>query len=355
LFCSVAKSPITVYTGNPKISTKAATNLYCINGTALSFESKTQNIKHYKWSVNGQVLDTMSTFTWRPLDAGEYTILLQTVDLQNCHSEAPSKTFYIHGPQAGFAIDNLVDSCGQTELKVFNNAKNAEELHWYLSGNLVGKTAANIDAFKFELPYLGNFYLSQIAYAVVYDSVTQVNKTCSDGFPNQEKFEIASPELPNSGFSTQRDVGIGWLKFIPEDTTAQNYLWNIDGRMFVKKAPGILLQSFNDENNKEVCLTVSEGSCNSKTCKTVWVSKSSIEKNDTYFEVYPNPTENFISISSKREIERLEIFNSVGKMIGIYSVSESSLSVATGHWPPGVYSFKIQIDGLVYTRLVIKE
>ncbi|MFY0673260.1 MAG: PKD domain-containing protein [Bacteroidia bacterium] len=350
------RSPITVYNTKPRITSNSDSILHCIDFNYHEFKGNNTNIKRYKWFVNGKLQDTSSTFNWLPTNAGGYEIGLRVIDEYNCELHAPPISYNILGPTASFKLENLKDTCNKREIVLLNQSQNAKELYWYLNGNQIGKTNANIDSFSFKLPYWGDFYLNQVASSSVYDSSKQEYKNCSDGFPEGGRVELEMPGAPNSAFTTHRDQGIGWLKFVPEDTMASQYIWIVNGLAIIKGAPGIIHSSFGiDYDSILVCLKVIDESCVSETCKTQWVNSNSIDHINSSIEIFPNPIKSQLYIQSESVINHIEVFNGLGQLILTDNCNSQNAAINTLGWQPSIYFLKLQIEGDSAILKVVKE
>ncbi len=69
-------------------------------------------------------------------------------------------------------------------------------------------------------------------------------------------------------------------------------------------------------------------------------------------KIYPNPTSDFINISSNTKIEKIKLFNILGKQV--LSISESSV-IKVAHLQSGVYFLKIFSNAQHLTRKIIIE
>jgi hypothetical protein len=350
------RSPITVYNTKPRITSNSDSILYCIDFNYREFKSNNKKNKRYEWFVNDELLDTNATFSWLPTNTGEYKIDMHIVDQYNCKLKAPSQSIKILGPKAGFSIKALNDSCAQEEIVLLNHAKNAKDLYWYLNGNQVGKTDADVDSFNLKLPYWGSFYLNQVAVHSVYDSTENELKTCSDGFPDGGRVELEMPGAPNSAFTTYRNEGIGWLKFVPSDTTANQYVWSINGVNTKQQAPGIIKSSFaEDSDSISICLKVFDESCVSETCKTQWVNSNSIDHVNYSIEIFPNPTKSQLYIQSQSVINHIEVYNGLGQLILTDNCNSQNTAINTSAWQSGIYFLKLQIEGETSIFKIVKE
>lgn len=73
------------------------------------------------------------------------------------------------------------------------------------------------------------------------------------------------------------------------------------------------------------------------------------------FEIYPNPTNKFINIKNKNgeNIEKIEIFNSLGKLIKPNDINNSYLDVTD--LKKGIYFFRIKTENGIVTKKIIKK
>ncbi len=348
--------PITVYESKPIIEALGDTQLYCISSQTQSFKCNLNGVKKYEWSVNNSTLSNSEILKWTPLNSGIHQIDLSIIDEFGCLAKAPSQLINIIGPKAQFEIKAFNDACAQSTITLKNHAQNADELYWYANGNQIGKTDANVDSFQFKLPYFGHFYVNQLAVAQVYDSSQSKSILCNDGFPDKGLLDFELTGAPNSDFKTYRNVGLGKLKFVPEDTTADYYLWFIDGRVTLKNAPGITFWSFKrDTDSISVCLKVVRDSCISETCKNQWINSNSIAENDFKLQVFPNPTNDQVFIKSETAFDRFEVYNAIGQLVKSENKFGTETIIQTNEWQKGIYFLKLHFSNNSILYKIIKE
>jgi len=90
-----------------------------------------------------------------------------------------------------------------------------------------------------------------------------------------------------------------------------------------------------------------------------WVASNTLNRIENEIEsqiaIYPNPTSDFITITSKMEISKIEIFDMEGRfiqtVISKYGVNEVDFS----RFSIGIYMLKIEINGISITRKIIKN
>ena len=84
---------------------------------------------------------------------------------------------------------------------------------------------------------------------------------------------------------------------------------------------------------------------------TICNNLSTSEFEITSVNIYPNPTADFVQIESKNIIDKIEVFNILGKRISVTAVPEVDLS----QQPNGVYVLKIHSDEKTLTKKVVKN
>ena len=69
--------------------------------------------------------------------------------------------------------------------------------------------------------------------------------------------------------------------------------------------------------------------------------------------IYPNPSNNYIIISSSEIIEKIEILDIVGKVIKTQNLSESSTTIDVSDLKNNVYFMTYSINGIVNSKKII--
>jgi hypothetical protein len=90
-----------------------------------------------------------------------------------------------------------------------------------------------------------------------------------------------------------------------------------------------------------------------------WIASNTLslseQEMENQFDIYPNPTTDFITIKSKNPFSKIEIFDLEGRLIqtiaGKYEVNELDFS----RFSIGIYMLKIEINGFSITRKIIKK
>lgn len=72
-------------------------------------------------------------------------------------------------------------------------------------------------------------------------------------------------------------------------------------------------------------------------------------------QVYPNPANDIVNISSNSNMVSVSVYNLTGQLMEDFKLNESSFQINTSSFPTGVYSIKIEADNnTIIKRLVIK-
>ena len=82
-------------------------------------------------------------------------------------------------------------------------------------------------------------------------------------------------------------------------------------------------------------------------------STSSIAENAVSFNIYPNPVENQLVISSEENIETISIYNLNGVMV--YSGEYNAEGVDVSNLKTGVYFVNIKTESYDVTRRIVKK
>jgi len=84
---------------------------------------------------------------------------------------------------------------------------------------------------------------------------------------------------------------------------------------------------------------------------------TAIETEENYsFAIYPNPSNGLITLESEKPIQRLAVFDALGKLVYQENVqSQTQVQVNLGHLPHGLYLIQVEGDGVVASRKVVLE
>ena len=82
------------------------------------------------------------------------------------------------------------------------------------------------------------------------------------------------------------------------------------------------------------------------TLGTTEIAKSQIS-------LYPNPTQDFVTINSKGRIENIQFFNQAGQLMKSFKDNSDKLDIRD--FTPGIYLLKLNIEGKTIHQKIIKE
>jgi len=75
-----------------------------------------------------------------------------------------------------------------------------------------------------------------------------------------------------------------------------------------------------------------------------------VNEYDNVVRIYPNPVQNMLNINANSNIDRVEVYNMMGQMVGSYNVNESNTQINTSNYANGVYTVKISTENGMTTQ-----
>ena len=80
------------------------------------------------------------------------------------------------------------------------------------------------------------------------------------------------------------------------------------------------------------------------------VAGTGIENHEAYTKVYPNPAKNVVNIDANCNINRVEVYNMMGQMVGMYDVNDMNTQINTTNFANGVYTVRIDTENGMSTK-----
>ena len=75
-----------------------------------------------------------------------------------------------------------------------------------------------------------------------------------------------------------------------------------------------------------------------------------IDNHDMNVSVYPNPANNVLNINANSNINRVEVYNMMGQMVGMYEANDMNTQISTTALANGVYTVKIATENGTTTK-----
>ena len=75
-----------------------------------------------------------------------------------------------------------------------------------------------------------------------------------------------------------------------------------------------------------------------------------VESHELNTTIFPNPANNVLNINSNSNINRVEVYNMMGQMIGMYNVNDLNTQINTNSFANGVYMVKIETENGTTTK-----
>ena len=67
-------------------------------------------------------------------------------------------------------------------------------------------------------------------------------------------------------------------------------------------------------------------------------------------KIYPNPANNALNINATSNINRIEVYNMMGQMVGMYEANDVNAQINTTAFANGVYTVKIETENGTSTK-----
>ncbi|MCS4305025.1 PKD domain-containing protein [Chryseobacterium sp. BIGb0232] len=195
-------------------------------------------------------------------------------------------------------------------------------------------------------PYNGNLTAAEAQFIkntvkdVVYDSMDPWNILSNDVY-SRFKYEFTG------GFT---------VKFTNKSKNATTYLWDFgDGTTSTLENPE---HTYSAQGNYNVQLTTN--ACGGNSTKTKLLPLGSLSTKETDIEdpaqIYPNPTQNFITIITRKKAEILSLTDASGRMVSyLLNTTDSGYTVQLHHLSAGVYFLKYKTGEKEFTKKIIKK
>jgi len=95
--------------------------------------------------------------------------------------------------------------------------------------------------------------------------------------------------------------------------------------------------------------------CESDFSNEGWESCDGLNENnqESYINIYPNPSNDFIRIESSEELRFISIYNSFGELMLKKKVDDRHLEIPVPGYPPGVYMIRVETEKETISRKVL--
>ncbi|MGU3373558.1 T9SS type A sorting domain-containing protein [Chryseobacterium sp. M5A1_1a] len=196
------------------------------------------------------------------------------------------------------------------------------------------------------VPYHGNLtpteaqFIKDIVKTVVYNSMDTWNVTSND---------------VHSRF-TYQFTGASTVKFTNKTQNATAYLWEFgDGVTSTEENPEHMYTAAGDYHVK-----LKTNACGSNTIKTKLLTINNLNTKESALEdpvqIYPNPAQNFINITTQKKIEVLSLKDTSGRIVSHQlEKTDSGYFIQLQHLSSGVYLLYYKTGEKEFTKKIIKK
>jgi len=75
-----------------------------------------------------------------------------------------------------------------------------------------------------------------------------------------------------------------------------------------------------------------------------------VEDHESNAVIFPNPANNVLNINANSMINRVEVYNMMGQMVGMYEANDVNTQINTTAFANGVYTLKIETENGTMTK-----
>jgi hypothetical protein len=90
-----------------------------------------------------------------------------------------------------------------------------------------------------------------------------------------------------------------------------------------------------------------------------WIASTTLTNTEYETEsqivIYPNPTTDFVTIMSKNNSSKIEIYDIGGRLIETFAGASEKNKIDLREFTIGIYLLKIEVNGVILTRKIIKK
>ncbi len=151
-------------------------------------------------------------------------------------------------------------------------------------------------------------------------------------------------------------TGNSTVQFTNKTVNATTYLWDFgDGNTSVQQNP---LHAYTATGDYDVKLTTDACGSNTTKTKRVTVSNLSIKEStpDDPVQIYPNPAQTVVNISTKKSIKVLSVTDFAGKIIPhTMNKTDSGYTIPLHHLPSGIYLLHYKTEEKEFIKKIIKK
>lgn len=145
------------------------------------------------------------------------------------------------------------------------------------------------------------------------------------------------------------------FQFTNQTQNATTFLWSFgDGNTSTLEHP---THTYAAAGSYQVSLTTNACGLNSTKTKTINFNNLSTEENSvSLVKIYPNPTEDLITITTPKKMSILSFTDASGRLIDYHlETTSSGYTISLRHLTHGIYLLKYSIEQKEFTKKIIKK
>ncbi|MBR4837828.1 MAG: choice-of-anchor J domain-containing protein [Bacteroidales bacterium] len=207
-------------------------------------------------------------------------------------------------------------------------------------GNTHCVTSASFDDWTQTVLMPENYLVTP--YKLDCEQITFKAQAQDASHPN-EHFGVA---VSTTEGASSEDFEIVWESDLTAKTAGAWYDFDVDLRAYQGQDIYVAIVHFNCTNQFSI-------NVDDITLHRVF---DGVSENDAkMFRTYPNPVSDIVMVESESVVDSYEVYNMAGAMISSANVGSSEFGIDMRELPAGVYVVKMNAEGVVMTRRIVKR
>lgn len=219
---------------------------------------------------------------------------------------------------------------------------------------------------------------SEVETGTVYVAVNSIWTKMADYFSGEKNvsmnilpyYKYEAPPMPelyipydfNVAYSWQNlSVQLSWNLEMQDDYTASFNIYR-DGELIASNVKDMVYEDMTFVDDSDNCYTIeavyndNQEWTSERSASVCAFVNTSINNISVSAEIYPNPAENELTVSSPALIQSITVYNIQGSRLQEYVVNDYKKIITTSLWDKGLYLIKIKYeDGTMLNHKLIKK